>query len=152
MPTHRYRRIEPSMVEAVAALESVCFDEPWSRSLVRGELERDWCVSTTALDPALRPTGYAIGRLVADEMELLRLAVHPEARRMGIGRALLQKLMGEGAERGARTVYLEVSRTNTPAVALYRDAGFRVHSVRGGYYQSGRADALVMRLILSADR
>lgn len=53
------------------------------------------------------PFGFALGRAVAGEAEVLTLAVRPEARRAGLGRALMQALMGEAVRRGATELFLE---------------------------------------------
>jgi ribosomal-protein-alanine N-acetyltransferase len=87
--------------------------------------------------------GLALARVVADEAEVLTIAVHPDARRFGVGRALLTAALAEAARRGAETVFLEVAETNAPARALYAALAFAPFGRRPRYY--GAADALVLR-------
>jgi ribosomal-protein-alanine N-acetyltransferase len=92
-------------------------------------------------------------RALAGEAEVLTIAVPPWARRRGVGRALMAAAMGAARAAGARVMFLEVDVANTPAVALYERLGFERAGLRRAYYDrgpSGRADALVMRLDLSA--
>ena len=70
------------------------------------------------------PGGMAVARAATDEAEILTLAVAPEARRRGLGQALLAATMAEAARRGARAMFLEVAHSNASARALYAAAGF----------------------------
>ncbi|MBU3028583.1 GNAT family N-acetyltransferase [Paracoccus marinaquae] len=94
-----------------------------------------------------RPEGFLLGRTVADEAELLTLAVAPEARRQGLGRDLTARFATAAAGRGAGTAFLEVAADNRPARALYAGLGWTEAGRRPGYYGAGR-DALVLRLAL----
>jgi [ribosomal protein S18]-alanine N-acetyltransferase len=91
--------------------------------------------------------GMLMGRIAADEAEVLTLAVVPTARRQGIGAALLQEAMAVAAQRGGAVVFLEVATNNLAALALYRRAGFAEVGRRRRYYGDG-SDALVMRVAL----
>ena len=88
--------------------------------------------------------GFLLGRTGLDEAELLTLAVAPEARRLGIGAALLSRFETEARTRGAVTAFLEVASDNAPAQALYRAAGWQDAGRRRNYYAAG-IDAVVMR-------
>jgi len=93
------------------------------------------------------PAGFALGRVAADEAELLTIAVRPEARRRGHARALLGGVAAEAAARGAAALFLEVSEANDSARALYAGLGATQVGRRAGYYADGCA-ALVLRLAL----
>ncbi|HYF09871.1 MAG TPA: GNAT family N-acetyltransferase [Acetobacteraceae bacterium] len=93
------------------------------------------------------PAGFGLARTVADEAELLTLAVRPDARRRGHARALLVGIAADAAARGARALFLEVSETNAAARALYEGVGAVEVGRRAGYYADGSA-ALVLRLQL----
>jgi len=97
------------------------------------------------------PEGFVLGRVQADEAEILTLAVLPEARRKGLGRALLDGLLTEAALRGALEVFLEVAADNAPAKALYAHAGAAEVGRRPRYYADG-TDALVFRITLKKKR
>ncbi|WP_408904506.1 ribosomal protein S18-alanine N-acetyltransferase [Nguyenibacter sp. L1] len=89
------------------------------------------------------PRGFIMGRVVADEAEILTLAVAGDARRQGLGHALLAWLADQAARRGAARLFLEVSAANPAAQALYRGAGFAEIGRRRAYYPDG-SDALVL--------
>lgn len=88
--------------------------------------------------------GMILARSVADEAEILTLAVDPASRRQGIGRALLQQATATAQERGAQAIFLEAAADNSPAQALYAVLGFTAVGRRRDYYSKGR-DALVLR-------
>ena len=89
-----------------------------------------------------------LARAVADEAEILTLAVIPALRRLGLGRALLAQAAAQAQAAGAGVLFLEVSTENRPGCALYASCGFVQVSLRRAYYPGG-GDALVMRRALS---
>jgi len=128
----------------LAGLHARCFTvpRPWSVT----EFESFLAAPATVLTS--RKGGFALGRVVADEAELLTIAVDPGARRRGLGRRLLDAFLTDCAARGADAVFLEVNAGNAPALALYHSAGFSVAGRRRAYYHApdGTAtDALVLR-------
>jgi ribosomal-protein-alanine N-acetyltransferase len=91
--------------------------------------------------------GFILYRLAADEAEILSVAVVPECRRRGIGKALLEDTLRHVYREGARSIHLEVEDSNLAAIGLYRGVEFRESSRRAGYYTEGRetpGGALVM--------
>ena len=88
------------------------------------------------------PHGFALGRLMVDEAELLTFAVAPERRRGGIGRRLFEGFEAEAVKRGAQRAFLEVASGNTAAISLYRNAGYTEVGRRPGYYAG--QDALIL--------
>ena len=95
-----------------------------------------------------RLAAYAITQTVLDEATLFNIAVHPDFQRHGLGRELLQFLIGELENRGILTLWLEVRKSNFAAIALYQSLGFNEVSVRRDYYPAaqGREDAIIMAL------
>ena len=93
------------------------------------------------------PVGYAIYRIVGGECELLSIGVHPDARRRGLGRQLLDAIMSACRLAGVGRMFLEVRDDNVAAFRLYRGLGFAVVGRRTAYYRAGdgrRRDALTM--------
>jgi ribosomal-protein-alanine N-acetyltransferase len=90
-----------------------------------------------------RPTGFVLGRLVADEAEVLNLAVCEECRRQGEGRALVEELLRRFAESGVSRVFLEVRESNLGAIDFYERMGFRQSGRREDYYREPQEAALV---------
>jgi ribosomal-protein-alanine N-acetyltransferase len=82
---------------------------------------------------------------VAGESEILNLAVSPEHRRRGIGRALLLAACEQAA-----TFFLEVRRNNHGGIEFYRQCGFREAGRRKDYYRNPPEDAIVMRRAAAA--
>lgn len=88
-----------------------------------------------------------LARSVADEAEILTLAVVPDLRRQGIGARLLQQAAAQASAAGAVALFLEVSMTNAAARVLYAHCGFVEVGLRRRYYADG-ADALILRRTL----
>lgn len=133
---------------AVVALERACFPSgPWDADSLYTELSRGFIL----LDPAHR--AYVIGMAILDECELLRIGVHPDARRGGLGRATLDAFHAECERRVVARVLLEVRDDNLPAQRLYEAAGYTVDGRRRRYYpphQPGgeRVDAVLYGKLL----
>ncbi|UFN48019.1 GNAT family N-acetyltransferase [Roseomonas sp. OT10] len=128
---------------ALAPLHAAAFPvgEAWGPDALRLMLEMPGAF-------ALRlESGFVMARAVADEAEVLTLAVHPAARRRGLGGALVAAAAAEAARRGAAALFLEVSEANAPARALYAALGCGEVGRRRRYYADG-SDALVLRLPL----
>ena len=85
--------------------------------------------------------GFALGRAVAGEAELLTLAVAPAHRRAGLGRDLLRRFEAQARGRGAAEAFLEVAADNRAAIALYEGAGWTPVGRRSGYYDGTDAIA-----------
>ncbi len=120
---------------------------PWDAAAFLGLLDRAGCLAFVATDGLSRSNvGFIIGHVAADEAEVLSVAVHPAARRTGIGQRLLRALLEAARDRDVAKVHLEVADGNGAALALYQAAGFIVTGRRKGYYAraTGRVDALVM--------
>ena len=129
--------------------------ERWSEAVagqpdLRAELGRELTWAWVACDPpgTDAPLGYALGWWVVDELQLLSIATHPQARRRGAARRLLEALSAAARAAGGQRVSLEVARSNVPAVRLYESSGFRVFNVRKRYYPETGDDALEMELTL----
>lgn len=90
--------------------------------------------------------GYVVALDAADEGEILNLAVAPDGRRNGLGRALVEQVLEALMARGVRQVYLEVRESNAPARGLYAAQGFKEVGRRKEYYRRPVEDAVVLRL------
>lgn len=126
-------------LQEMAALHAACFApaDRWTAAMLGDTLAQkgSFAVATSG--------GFALGRVTADEAELLTLVVEPAWRRRGVGSRLLQ-LFEDGARlRGADAAFLEVAEDNAPARALYARMGWTPVGRRRAYY--GAADALVLR-------
>lgn len=132
----------------LAALHAAAFAEsrPWSAAEFADLLAQPGTFLTSC------ETGFALGRIILDEAELLTLAVAPETRRKGLGRALLAAFQQDAKARGARRAFLEVAADNSAALALYRAANWCESGRRKAYYRRPGApamDALLFEISLT---
>ena len=139
-------------LDAVTAVMTAAFDdrfgEAWTRSQCAGILPMPGVDLVLARDGEGDLAGFSLSRTVADEAELLLLAVAPDHRRRGIGRTLLDNFTRASRDAGASRVHLEV-REGNPAVIMYRRAGFSLAGRRPKYYRGrfgGDFDALTLSL------
>ena len=91
--------------------------------------------------------GFALGRIVGDEAELLLLAVDRSSQGKGVGQMLLDRFAAVATSKGAEQLHLEV-REGNHAVSLYRRNGYREVGRRRNYY-SGRDGQLFDALTLA---
>jgi [ribosomal protein S18]-alanine N-acetyltransferase len=94
--------------------------------------------------------GYAVGRAALDQGEILNLGVTLQARRRGIGAALVRRLLAAFASSGAREAFLEVRESNFAAQRLYESFGFTDVGRRRGYYRRPVEDAVILRAAIPA--
>jgi ribosomal-protein-alanine N-acetyltransferase len=142
-----FRRMREDDLPRVMEIERAAFSHPWSEDLVRRELSHEFSTVLLATDAGgagERIVGFAVTWLVHDELHVLNVAVAPEARRRGVAGALLDEAEARAGEKGARVAMLEVRRSNSPAIGLYRARGYRDVAVRPRYYAEDGEDALVM--------
>lgn len=129
--------------EALAGLHARAFTtpRPWTAAEFAALLADNGVFLVSA------PGGFALGRTVLDEAELLTIAVLPTARRQGVATRLMAQWEAQASRRGAVTALLEVAADNAAARALYAARGFAPVGRRRGYYldpDGGRIDALVL--------
>lgn len=127
------------------ALERVSYADPWPASAFASLPENPRVFFTVAKDDAGRVVGYVVAWFVMEEGELANLAVAPSARRKGLGRALLDAMLGDARQRGVAHVYLEVRESNAAARQLYATRDFEEVGRRKRYYRSPEEDALILR-------
>lgn len=135
--------MQPNHVAQIAALEKLCFSDPWSENSVASELENELSVWLVA-EEAGNVLGYVGSQTVLDETDMMNIAVHPDARRQGIAVDLIQELISQLHARGSRCLKLEVRVSNVPAIALYERLGFERLGLRKNYYRNPKEDALIL--------
>jgi ribosomal-protein-alanine N-acetyltransferase len=95
------------------------------------------------------PDAFLLAWVAADELHIIAIGTRSEARRRGLGRALVETLVEYGRTQGSRLILLEVRRGNRAATALYRSFGFSIARLRRGYYASPEEDGLEMLVTLN---
>ena len=151
MTAWQLRRATTADVPALMELERAIFTtDAWSEQSMLSEVSGEHGYYLVAFEPEHPQRIDAYAGLLAPrgaiEGDIQTIAVAPRARRNGLGRTLMNTLIGEARRRGAREVFLEVRADNPGAQTLYRQLGFEEIGVRPRYYQPDDVDALVMRL------
>ena len=135
----RIVKMQPEHVAAVAEMERQCFSDPWSEKSVASELDNPlslWLIAEA--DGVV--AGYVGSQTVLDSADMMNLAVSQDFRRQGIGEQLVNSLTEALAEKGVKTLLLEVRISNEPAKQLYQKLGFEIVGKRPRYYEKiGRA-------------
>ena len=144
--------IEPVGVgeaEALAALHVRAFERPWSAAEIAKLLENPAAFALLAREG--RALGFVLAWMVGGEAELLTVAVVPEARRQGVGAALVEAACAAARLAGAGMMHLEVGEDNLAARGLYEQLGYEQAGRRRGYYTgvNGPVDALLLRRALN---
>jgi ribosomal-protein-alanine N-acetyltransferase len=144
------RRAASEDLAAVLGIERACAEAShWSEAMWREMLEQASGAEAARVvfvaDRAGEVVGFAVVQSAGGSAELEGVAVAPEARRRGVGRALCNAAMAWAAERnGAAEMHLEVRASNAAALRLYGALGFVERGRRGGYYRNPVEDAVVM--------
>ena len=139
--------VDRAYAELLSALHRETFADGWTVDAMGEVLRSPGVFALLALADGV-PAGFALGRLAADEAELLSIGTLANARRLGIGRALVVAVAA--CVPRARALFLEVGEDNLAARALYAGLGFALVGRRADYYRRGagsRAAALTMSAI-----
>ena len=140
------RQVGLTDVRSLWEIEKLSFPSPWSLWVFLIEYSTSTSTILVAGPPPPEPWetwGYIVYWMVAEEMHILNLAVHPTQRRRGIARALVTAALEQARSQGAGVAWLEVRPSNAAALALYQSFGFEEIGVRPGYYSDNREDALL---------
>ena len=138
-----FRRSLPKDSAAIAALEAECFPDAWGERDIVDLISTEGAMCFSALDGD-EVVAYFLGRLIAPEGELYRIAVSPRKRQRGVGYRLLDYAYKTSRGRGLESMFLEVRSANTAAIKLYLAYGFEKIGLRRGYYKNPTDDAIIM--------
>ena len=137
------RRLRLSDIPAIEQVERRSYQTPWSRTMFAGELAKPTSRCYGAFEGD-RLVGYLIVSRYVDAWHVMNLAVDEPFRERGLGRRLLEQLIGDTRGDGTRGYTLEVRVSNHGAIRLYERLGFSPTGIRRGYYTDNREDALIM--------
>ena len=136
-------------LDDVLAIERVSFSVPWTRQSFLFDLrENPFSSSIVAREAGCGLVGYACSWHLYDELKINNIAVRPDRRGLGVGRAILRRVIEDGRRARCRVAMLEVRPSNAAARDLYASEGFVEVGRRKNYYQNEREDALVLVLEL----
>ncbi len=122
-------------------------DDPYELTALRDELSLRQSRTLGFVEKG-QLLGALLAWLVVDELQIMQVIVTPDARRRGVGKAMVQQVLRRARAAGAITATLEVRASNQAAIGLYEGHGFAVDGRRPRYYPSGE-DALLMRCDLT---
>ena len=132
-------------IDAIVALETDSFTNPWSRDTLVWELRNsDVTLVYVLRRDDERIAAFCVCWIIFDELHINTLAVAPADRRQGYATTLLREVMKDAAAKGAQKATLEVRASNQSALALYERLGFYVAAKRPGYYAKPQEDALIL--------
>ena len=134
----------------VTALEELCFSHPISegnlKMLLPGGIGRGFIIVDVERNVAAAYGGIIIA---ADEGQILNIATHPDYRRLGYGRMIMNAIVEHSRENNVAFITLEVRESNIPAISLYEGMGFYKVGRLKGYYNTPKEDGLILRLDLA---
>lgn len=144
----KIRRMAPSDLDAVVAIEREVFLFPWTRGNFSDSINSGYYCLVLDLDG--RIFGYGVMTIGAEEAHLLTLSIAAGSQRKGWGERLLRHFIQIAIDQRARSMFLDVRESNHAATRLYERIGFRQVGRRRDYYPAmgGREDSLVMELML----
>ena len=137
------RRSIPADAPGIAAAEALIFSDPWSERSITDLISTEGAMCYTALADG-KVIAYVLGRVIAPEGEIYRIATLPAYRKRGIAYRLLDYAYKTEQGHGLEVLFLEVRTKNSAARALYRTYGFKEISIRKNYYRDPPDDAVIM--------
>ena len=137
------RRASALDAPKIHKLECEIFSDPWSEKDVFSTICQEGGICYVALKDG-EIVAYVLGRMIAPEAEIYRIATAPEHRKRGIAYRLLDYAVKCERGRGLECIFLEVRSENVAARNLYRAYGFTDMGVRRGYYSNPKDDAIIM--------
>jgi ribosomal-protein-alanine N-acetyltransferase len=132
-------------LDGVLEVDAVSFANHWTREMFEWEARHSDVARLSILrEPGGRVAGYCAAWVIFDEVHINNMAVLPEWRGHGLGRALLARVLDAAAAEGAWRATLEVRASNTAARRLYARFGFIEEGRRPRYYTNPAEDAIIM--------
>lgn len=138
------RKADYKDLYSIVLIEKEIFKEDqWSLKMIEEELNNsyDRCAWVISLNKKI--LGYYMVRYSNDEISIMNIAVIPSFQGKGIGRLMMDHLVSHFPVYSS--IFLEVKKSNFPAINLYLSMGFKQIGIRSNYYQDG-TDALLMHL------
>ena len=138
-----------ALLEEIMVMEHLCFNFPWSEDdyieMRKQSSFKNWLLKTRG--------GFSVGFLVfqciPDELQILRLGIHPQWRNRGYAHFLMAQLEIFACLDNIKEVYLEVHESNKSAITLYVNLKYKKFGRRRKYFQSPVGDAILFKKILN---
>ena len=130
-----------SDMEDVLRIEKSCFEFPWKEEDFIMCLRQHYSIGMVAR-VGKEIAGFMVFHLFKGGIQLLNLAVRPDARRRSIGKCMVQKLIGKLVLSDTRNrINLEVRETNLRAQQFFKSQGFVAEGVFRDWYNDCNEDA-----------
>ena len=136
-------RLTEKSLDGVAELEKLCFSQPWSRQSLE-LLTREGIGVGMVCSSDGTVCAYGGMMVAVDEGQITNIATHPDYRRRGYGRAIVESLIKYAKINGLDSISLEVRESNRAAIDLYTKLGFKVEGKRKDFYTKPIENALIM--------
>jgi ribosomal-protein-alanine N-acetyltransferase len=136
-------RVTDKHLDGIAELEVACFSQPWSKNSL-GLLTKEGIGVGMVCSSDGKICAYGGMMCAIDEGQITNIATHPDYRRQGYGRAVVEALIKYAKYNGISSISLEVRESNKPAIALYSSLGFKVEGKRKDFYTKPVESALIM--------
>ena len=131
-----YRNIEQADAKSAARLEKECLDTAWTEEQIRNLPPQAFYMGAFCENTLC---GVLSAYFVADEVQIMNLAVSTDYRRRGIAFGLMERLLTQAKDKSCRFITLEVAESNKNAIALYKKCGFVPVGERKGFYNGEKA-------------
>lgn len=138
------RRMREKDLDRIMEVEKAAFTTPWSRESFLLEINKNQLARYFIAEVDGLVVGYGGIWLILDEGHITNIAVDKEYRRLGIGKRILEELIGLCKECNVVAMTLEVRQNNEPAKNLYKEYEFIEYGIRPNYYADVNQDAIVM--------
>ena len=138
-------RLTADALDGVAELEKLCFSQPWSRKSLELLTNEGIGVGMVCRKDGI-VCAYGGMMCAVDEGQITNIATHPDHRRQGYGKAVVEALIRYAKNNHLESISLEVRESNKAAIELYSALGFKVEGKRKDFYTKPTESALVMVL------
>jgi len=139
-------------LEQVVAIDGLSFSLPWPPHTFNYEVTRNSAARCWVAEQDGKILAMLVGWFIVDEIHIATFAVHPDFRRVGLGRRVLLRALQAAKEEGAALSFLEVRASNAAALKLYEELGYTQTGLRKKYYSDNGEDAILMTLHLDEKR
>ena len=140
----KIRLAEEKDISLIAEIEKECFTTPESEESVRDVIENPVYEAFVA-EADGEVVGHTITMTACGDTDILSVAVRPSFRRFGIGKKLMENILQNAEKNGVSGIFLEVRKSNMPAISLYEKSGFEKIGERKNFYDLPREDAVLMK-------
>ncbi len=145
-------KMEELHLSQVLEIERLSFSTPWTRSMFFNELHNPYSFQYLMVMPNLNQVDkvlcYIIFRILQEDVHILNIATHPEFRKNGLALSLMLFTLDFTYNYGCIDHFLEVRKSNIPAINLYRKVGFTTLTIKKRYYSDNGEDAIIMHLFM----